>query len=133
QADSQSAEGTDPSAPGVVDPNAPPGDPTAPAPANNLPRSTLSIDSIDRDIFRGLPVRITGTARSEGQPCAHLRVDVLLAVEGEAAERRLGSLSTDERGVYDGAVVVPPDIPIGDHELVVATAGDARCGAGEAR
>jgi hypothetical protein len=65
-----------------------------------------------------------------GQPCAHQRVDVFLFVEDEQADRRIGSLSTDDRGVYAGAVVVPAEVPIGDHRLVVATAGGARCGVG---
>jgi hypothetical protein len=125
RADSQNV---DPSAPPSTDPRSDPNAP--PGPSRNLPETSLSVDTIDHDIFRGLPVRIKGTARSEGKPCAHLRVDVLLRVRGEAAERRLGSLSTDERGVYDGAVVVPRDVPIGDHELSVATHGSTRCGSG---
>jgi transglutaminase-like putative cysteine protease len=120
------------------DPNAPrrPGvdpDATAQPGRSDLPETQLTIDDVDHDIFRGKAVGLRGTARSEGQPCAHLRVDVFLLVDGDAADRRLGSLSTDERGVFSGAVVVPADMPIGDHELVVATAGGARCGIGQAR
>ena len=130
QDDSTDPGPTDPNAP--IDPNAPP-DPDAPAATGQgLPETTLTIDDIDRDIFRGLPVRISGTASAEGKPCVNMRVDVLLLVDGEA-ERRLGSLATNARGAYDGAVVMPAVVPIGDHELVVATVGNPRCGLGQAR
>jgi len=132
ESDDSDPRSTDPSAPSRDDPSQP-GDPKAPNPARDLPATKLGVDTIDRDIFRGLPVRIKGTARSEGQPCAHLRIDVVLLIKGGNAQRRLGSLSTDERGVYDGAVVMPRDIPIGDHELVVATPGGVRCGPGHAQ
>jgi hypothetical protein len=121
----------DPTAPGVGPGGVGPGAPSGAS--RDLPATEMSLDEVDRDIFRGLPVKIRGTARSKGQPCAHLRVDVVLLVEGEAAERRLGSLSTDDRGRYAGEVVVPADIPIGDHELIVATPGNASCGTGQTR
>lgn len=128
RANDPAAQAADPSGPGVSDPNAPP----RPGRSRELPETTITVDSIDHDIFRGLPVRIAGSARSAGQPCSHLRVDVVLLIAAQP-ERRLGSLSTDERGLYDGAVVMPPDVPIGDHQLVVTTGGDARCGPGDAR
>jgi hypothetical protein len=45
----------------------------------------------------------------------------------------VGSLSTDAAGRYDGAVVIPRDLALGDYDLVVQTAGDTRCGAGRTR
>ncbi len=129
--------GADPNASdpnGAPDPNAPFGepDPNVPNPARDMPATALTLDDIDRDIFRGLPVHIKGKATSDGAACPHLRVDVILLLDGDV-ERRLGSLSTDERGAYAGAVVIPAEIPIGDHELVVATPGAAKCGPGQAR
>ncbi len=119
------------SASGGVDPLAPP-DPSQPVgPA--LPETELTVDTIDHDVFRGLPLRLKGRATSEGKPCAHLRVDVVILISGENTERRLGSLSTDDRGMYDGAVVLPRALPIGDHELVIVTPGGKRCGMGQAR
>ena len=127
-ANSKAPAGTSASA--GVDPLAPP-DPSKPlGPA--LPETELTVDTIDHDVFRGLPLRLKGRASSEGQPCANLRVDVVL-IAGENAERRLGSLSTDDRGRYDGAVVLPRALPIGDHELVILTPGGKRCGFGQAR
>jgi hypothetical protein len=129
---------------GTSDPNAPddpaaPGDPSQPTDPGAAPNAVdpagsptdLTVDMIDRDLFRGLPMRIRGRARAGGDECAHLRVDVVMVVEGETGERRLGSLSTDDRGVFDGAIVLPPDLPIGDHELLVTTAGAGSCGPGQ--
>jgi hypothetical protein len=79
-----------------------------------------------------LPLHLQGQVRAEGRGCGNLRVDVVVLVGPGRKERRVGSLSTDEDGVYDGAVVLPRDLPIGDHELVVTTRGDATCGPGQA-
>ncbi len=133
---------------GAASPPAPtsapqPGDATDP----RLPESEVSVTAIDGDVRRGLPLHVKGQVQSAGAPCAHLRVDVVLAghVERGGARRSergpgqatpappvslIGSLSTDERGRYDGAVVVPRDLSLGDYDLVVQTPGDARCGAG---
>ena len=132
----ETADPTDPNAKPMVDPTSPDGlgepDPSVPNPAADMPATTLTLAEIDADVFRGKPVSVTGTARSDGQPCPHIRVDVILLVD-DATELRLGAVSTDERGAYAGAVVVPPDVPIGDHELVVATPGGGQCGPGQAR
>ncbi|MCC6525805.1 MAG: transglutaminase domain-containing protein [Polyangiaceae bacterium] len=104
----------------------------APADPSGLPRSTITLDVIDRDVFRGLPLHLKGRVLSDGRPCARLRVDVLVAV-ADSPPVRVGSLSTDAGGSYDGAVVLPADTPIGDHELIIRTPGDATCGPGEAR
>jgi len=45
----------------------------------------------------------------------------------------LGSLATDERGVYDGEVGLPRDLTVGDYELFVATPGNASCGAARSK
>lgn len=102
------------------------------APEEELPDSTVTVDTIDHDIFRGYPLHIQGRVQAEGRPCANLRVDVVVVVSQGQKERRVGSLSTDGEGVYDGAVVLPRDLPIGDHELLVTTAGDSACGPGQA-
>lgn len=119
----------DPNAPGPIDPLAPP-DPNAPPLPSDRPETKLEIEEIDADIFRGLPVKIRGTAVSQGQPCSHIRIDVLLTLDGAEEETRLGSLSTDEKGRYSGEVVMPANIPVGDHELVITTPGNNVCGTG---
>lgn len=114
---------------------APPPPPPSAAPSANAPDSPagqtdIAVSEIDRDLRRGLPLRVSGQVTSDAGPCAHIRVDVILRSDALPQGAVLGSLSTDERGRYDGAVVVPRDFPVGDHELIVSTPGDARCSAG---
>jgi hypothetical protein len=109
---------------------------------NRLPESDVTVAAIDGDVRRGLPLHLKGTVQRAGAPCAHLRVDVLLVQHLErgrgggqapAQGSPIGSLSTDERGQYDGAVVVPRDLVLGDYDLIVQTPGDLRCGAGRTK
>lgn len=135
---SQSAD--DPNAP--VDPNAAPSvSPSAPVtapPTPNLdpsaqpadperPSAEVSVTAVDGDIRRGLPLHLKGEILSSGAPCAHVRVDVVLVGSDTPQGTVIGSLSTDARGVYDGAVVIPRDFALGEYELVAVTPGDARC------
>ncbi|MEJ7732397.1 MAG: transglutaminase-like domain-containing protein [Polyangiaceae bacterium] len=150
QAGQQAAQSADdPNAP--VDPNAAPSaSPSAPAtapPTPNLdpsaqpadperPSAEVSVTAVDGDIRRGLPLHLKGEILSAGAPCAHVRVDVVLVgaagsgvsgPDGHSSVTVVGSLSTDARGVYDGAVVIPRDFALGEYELVAVTPGDARC------
>lgn len=130
---------------GAPSPSGAPGSPGPDAP-NRLPDAEVTVGAIDGDVHRGLPLHLQGTVAGAGSPCAHLRVDVVLqsrAPHGRDASSSapagllpgtpIGSLSTDERGRYDGAVVVPRDLALGDYDLVVQTPGDARCGAGRTK
>ncbi|AUX30130.1 MULTISPECIES: transglutaminase family protein [Sorangium] len=116
---------------GAPPPPAPPAPtPTSDAAERAAARTDVAVSALDREIRRGFPLHLQGQVSSDGAPCGHVRVDVILT--GNAAQQGLtiGSLSTDERGRYDGAVIVPGDIALGDYELAVATPGDARCKAG---
>lgn len=93
--------------------------------------ASLTIDAIDDAIFRGLPVRLKGRVQAEGRGCGHIRVDVYVLAKGQ--EYRLGALSTDADGQYDGEVIMSRAVPPGDHELVVKTGGGGHCGAGMAQ
>jgi hypothetical protein len=42
----------------------------------------------------------------------------------------LGTLASDDDGVFSGAIVVRNEVPLGDYDVLAKTAGDARCGAG---
>lgn len=115
----------------------------APDPANKLPEAEVTVGAIDGDVRRGRPLHLQGTVAAAGGPCAHLRVDVLLTPHVDRNRRAtnapeapgipVGSLSTDDRGKYDGAVVVPRDLSLGDYDLIVQTPGDTRCGAGKTK
>jgi hypothetical protein len=127
---------------GVATP--PPPAPTSDPPSDSkLPESEVTVGALDGDVHRGLPLHLQGQVASAGAPCAHLRVDVILVGRGGHEGRppasavtegtAIGSLSTDEHGRYDGAVVIPRDFALGDYDLVVQTQGDTRCGAGRTK
>jgi hypothetical protein len=143
----QQQQQVDPTAPSTSDPLAPV-PPTAPAPTptptpnlsptaqpTNPERSAseVVVTAVDGDVRRGLPFHVKGEITDSGTPCAHVRVDVVVVRATEPEGRLIGSLSTDDKGHYDGAVVVPRDLELGEYDLVVATPGDARCGAGRSR
>jgi hypothetical protein len=113
------------------------------------PEAEVSVAAIDGDVHRGLPFHLQGQVQSAGTPCPHLRVDVVLVGHAEPSGRvergpstgtpggtpgiTVGSLSTDAQGRYDGAVIVPHDLALGDYDVVVQTPGDTRCGAGRTK
>ena len=97
------------------------------------PDSEVTVTAIDSDVRRGLPVHLQGVVMNSGAPCPHLRVDVHISGAALKHGALIGSLSTDERGKYDGAVVIPRDFSLGDYTLVVKTPGDARCGRGQTK
>lgn len=79
---------------------------------------------------RGAPLRLHGAVRAGGAACAGVLVEVLL--EGSGGVRApLGQLVTDDKGTYDGALVLPPSLTLGEYGVVARTPGDLRCGAGE--
>ncbi len=100
---------------------------------SKAPASEVSVTAIDGDVRRGLPIHLQGVVMSTGAPCPHLRIDVMLTGPSLPHGALVGSLSTDERGKYDGAVIIPRDFALGDYDLVVQTPGDARCGPGRTR
>jgi transglutaminase-like putative cysteine protease len=115
-----SAAPPSPSAPtSPVDPDAPPAD--------------ISVADVGRDVRRGMPIHLEGQVKSGGSPCPNVRVDVLLRSTAAPEGFLVGSLSTDERGAYDGSVVIPRELGLGDYELFLRTPGGARCGGGETR
>jgi hypothetical protein len=96
------------------------------------PPSEVLLDDVDHDLFRGKPMRLRGKVRADGEACAQLRVDVIVVGRG-AGQRRVGSLATDERGTFDGAVTLPTDLPVGDYELQLVTPGNRTCGPGQSK
>jgi hypothetical protein len=110
----------------AIDPLSEPSDPRA-------PRSEVTVAAIDSDVRRGYPFHVQGAVATSGAPCSHLRVDVVLTSPQLQQGIVVGSLSTDEQGRFDGAVVIPRDFSLGDYNLVVATGGDNRCAPGRSR
>ena len=77
-----------------------------------------------------MPVR--GQVIADGEPCGHVAVEILLRSRSHG-DIPVGILATDERGNYDGALVLPATVPLGDYEAHAITLGDARCGRGHTR
>jgi hypothetical protein len=109
----------------------PPPSPSASAAQNaDKPASTVVVRGVDKDVRRGFPLHVQGTIAADGAPCGRVRVDVVLTSREVPDGRVLGSISADDAGAFDGAVVVPRDLGLGDYELVVVSPGDSRCGWG---
>lgn len=131
----QGSTDPDPLGSAAPPPSAPPGwlgdpaQPPPPDPASTAVEAAIRLESTPREARRGRPTRVRGRITSPSGPCAGLRLDVVLAPAGGGSGRstRIGSLSTDAEGAFDGSVVVPRDLAPGDYELVVETPGDARC------
>jgi hypothetical protein len=87
----------------------------------------LSID--DSSARRGVSLRVHGDVTADGAACGHVLVELGLH-DGRGLDVALGALATDDEGKYDGALVVPSAVPLGDYDLYARTLGDARCGRG---
>ncbi|WP_284721340.1 transglutaminase domain-containing protein [Polyangium sorediatum] len=105
--------------------------PSATEPADpNAPPAEITVGEVGRDVRRGLPVILRGEVKSGGSACPNVRVDVVLRSTNAPEGIVVGSLSTDERGAYNGPVVIPRELSLGEYELGLRTPGGARCGAG---
>lgn len=92
------------------------------------PASVLTVRATAREVFRNQALHLEGVVEAGGAACPFLRVDVALVDGG--SEVPLGAMATDDEGRFQGAVVVPVSVGVGEHEVVVSTQGDARCGRG---
>jgi hypothetical protein len=96
------------------------------------PRSAVTLAVGEPDTRRGSGLKVSGTVVAEREACSNVVVDITLREVGKAAshaaELRVGSLATDARGSYQGSLVVPSNIPLGDYEVIAKTSGNMRCG-----
>ena len=81
------------------------------------------------DAHRGSPFKIRGTVKADGEPCGHLSLEIVLRSRSQG-EVVIGQLATDERGTFDGALVLPSTVALGEYEVSARTGGDGRCGLG---
>lgn len=100
----------------------------APGYDDERPASTVLLSFVDREVTRNQALHLDGRVEAAGSPCPFVRVDVSLMIEH--AELPLGALATDADGRFQGAVVVPPTVGVGNHDLTLSTPGDLRCGRG---
>jgi hypothetical protein len=105
---------------------------SGPQSVDERPPSTVIVIPAGTDAHRGAPFKVHGQISSEGEPCGHMTVELVLhsRTQGDLA---IGQLATDERGAYDGAIVLPAAVPLGEYDIQARTLGDGRCGIGSSR
>jgi transglutaminase-like putative cysteine protease len=82
----------------------------------------LMVDAERYETHRGRTLEVAGRAVDpRGQGVAGLRIEVLLRRRGEVL---VGVTVTGAGGRFSSAFAVPPDLPVGDYDLVVRTPGD---------
>jgi transglutaminase-like putative cysteine protease len=118
------------SASGTSPPSAPSG--SSGGDHDDRPPSLVTLGVVGADAHRGLPVQLRGDVHADGEPCAHVAVEVWLRDPGAKPPRMLllGTLATGDDGGFSGGIVVPGSTPLGDYEVVARTPGDSRCGGG---
>jgi hypothetical protein len=94
--------------------------------------SIVTMSLAAADAHRGAPFKVRGQVSADGEPCGHVSVEIVLhsRQQGDVA---IGQLATDERGAYDGSIVLPSAVPLGDYDVQARTLGDNRCGVGFSR
>lgn len=126
---------TDPSSPGAVGTGtgASGGSRLAALPPgpDERPASTMTMTLSGTDARRGAPMAVKGRVTADGAPCGHVTVEIYL--RGKNQDVPVGALATDDQGNFDGALVLPSSVPLGDYEAHARTLGDARCGRGMTR
>lgn len=103
-----------------------------PAGPDDRPPSLVTMSLDAAEAHRGAPLRVRGQVSASGEACGHVTVDVVLRSR-TIGDVVVGQLATDERGAYDGALVLPAEVPLGEYEIWAHTLGDARCGQGRTR
>jgi hypothetical protein len=96
------------------------------------PSSLVTMSLAGVDAHRGAPFKVRGQVSAEGEPCGHVTVEIVLRSRAQG-EVVIGQLATDERGAYDGAIVLPSAVPLGEYDVQTRTLGDTRCGTGVSR
>ena len=94
--------------------------------------SVVTITPMKSDAHRGAPFKLRGQVSADGEPCGHVTVEIVLHSRSQG-DLAIGQLATDERGAYDGAIVLPAAVPLGDYDIQARTLGDSRCGVGFSR
>lgn len=110
---------------------------TTPEPVTRLgpdarPPSNVTMTLDGTEARRGAPLSVRGQVISDGEPCGHVAVEIVLR-DRSRVDIPIGILATDERGSYAGALVLPPHVPLGDYEAHARTLGDGRCGRGQTK
>jgi len=115
-------------------PATPPPTPSAHAEPGARPVAAVTVSVTETDVHRGYPLRVAGTVRADGEPCAHTAVELWLrraqGGSGGGDSLRFGAAATGDDGAFTGSGVVPASASLGEYDVVAVTPGDARCGPG---
>jgi hypothetical protein len=108
-------------------------DPTLERKGDDRPRPRVTVSGADTVARHGGDVRVTGRVDVDGSGCGDLRVDVILRRLDTGNKTGVGALTTDTSGLFDGNIVLPMSLAVGEYAISVVTPGDARCGPGSSR
>ena len=104
--------------------------PSASAEEDARSPSRIVVQDGEVRVHGGAELPVAGSIEAQGSACGQLRADVALRRRDTGRTTMVGSLITDARGALNGSVFLPVAFPVGDYDVIVSTAGDARCGAG---
>ena len=97
---------------------------------DDRPRPRVTLLGTNAVVRHGGAVRVKGRIEVDGTGCGDLRVDVILRRLDTGAKSAVGTLLTDGSGMFDGDIVLPMNLAVGEYGVTAVTPGDARCGAG---
>ncbi|HMI86888.1 MAG TPA: transglutaminase-like domain-containing protein [Polyangiaceae bacterium] len=97
---------------------------------DDRPRPRVNVAGADSVARHGGGVHVAGRVDVDGSGCGDLRIDVVLRRLDTGAKTPVGALTTDANGNFDGNIVLPMSLSVGEYGITVATPGDARCGPG---
>jgi hypothetical protein len=96
---------------------------------DDRPRPRITLLGTNAVVRHGGAVRVKGRIEVDGTGCGDLRVDVILRRLDTGAKSAVGTLLTDASGIFDGDIVLPMNLAVGEYGVTAVTPGDARCGA----
>ena len=105
-------------------------DPASERKGDDRPRPRVSVSSADAIARHGGGVHVAGRVDVDGSGCGDVRVDVVLRRLDTGTKTPVGALTTDASGNFDGSIVLPMNLSVGEYGVTVSTPGDARCGPG---
>ncbi|MBK6694626.1 MAG: transglutaminase domain-containing protein [Myxococcales bacterium] len=97
------------------------------APEDLRPPSSIQVTVENEVVRRGGPLKVSGSVTADRARCAFVTVEILF--RSAVVERRVGTVATNAKGEFAAAVTIPPQLAVGDYDLVARTEGDLRCGA----
>jgi hypothetical protein len=87
----------------------------------------VTLDPPSQDVLRGRTLEVAGRIEDlTGLGVAGLRVEVSFAAQARRDRLLLGVSVTGLDGRFKGSFGIPPDLQVGDYQLIVVTPGDSK-------